>query len=243
MSEEPKHTVLLPPNDPARLCWKFLGDVLERAEVPPADPAAARDRLRALLLEAYQTRGYKLLRMALLGSGTGSMRGRIEAFVQSLRAHGIEIDTRMSSVPDADDVRTLLADPGWRSATNYILTRWWSMGDGRKTLARVAAYRVLDASTNEPIKAWLPERCGVVGRAGLSGLGQGQLAGLPLPLRRQSGGFRFVLLRVIAGLAARQRADQASPSPRVLFFGIVVHVVISLRFLGVVEIGTAIVVR
>jgi hypothetical protein len=162
MSEEPKHTVLLPPNDPARLCWKFLGDVLERAEVPPADPAAARDRLRALLLEAYQTRGYKLLRMALLGSGTGSMRGRIEAFVQSLRAHGIEIDTRMSSVPDADDVRTLLADPGWRSATNYILTRWWSMGDGRKTLARVAAYRVLDASTNEPIKAWLPERCGVV---------------------------------------------------------------------------------
>ncbi|MDD2765706.1 MAG: hypothetical protein PHE83_17220 [Opitutaceae bacterium] len=154
--------VLLPPEDPARPCWAFLGDVLGRVEHPPADRMEARNRLRVLLQEAYQERGYKLLRMALMGDGKGNLRGRVAALVESMRAEGKDVDTRMLSSADHPDCRDLLADPVWRSAINYIFSRWWSMGSGAKTIARAEAYRELDTSTNEPIKAWLPERCGVI---------------------------------------------------------------------------------
>ena len=160
--EQGKGSALLATNDPARKCWTFLRDVLDREEAVPADPLAARNRLRELLIEAHATRPYKLMRMAVLSAGPGSIRGRIDAFVQCLRAEGMEIDHRVEAAPDAEDTRTLLVDPAWRSATNYIISRWAAMGDGHRTEARAAVYRELGTSTNEPVRAWLPEKCGVV---------------------------------------------------------------------------------
>jgi hypothetical protein len=147
-----------PVNDPARPDWGFFRDVLGLKKVPaPRSETAARSRLRELLVEAAARRPYRLLEKALFTNGASFQL--LQQFVECLRREGggttVFLDQPAPRHKFADD-------PYWREALDYILSRLWVMGDGQPLESKQEDYRALGTSTKEPLRAWLPERGGVI---------------------------------------------------------------------------------
>ena len=150
-------------NDPERPCWGFFRDVFQLKELnPPSDEYAARARLRHLLREAAARHPYRLLKKALLSSP--ATMNSLRQFVACLRNEGGgttvfdsgESHARTQARRDSQD------DPYWREAFDYLLSRLWVMGDGRPIPSHHSAYHRLRTSTKEPLRAWLPEKSGVI---------------------------------------------------------------------------------
>lgn len=188
MPKAPKNDVQVAPcNDPSRPDWQWFRDVLLpitasaseeqnsfAAEIRPllevpVDPQTARDRLRQLLQIAFERVPYRMIYASILGKGKGNKVPAMAAFVQSLKTKGVDLETSdFSGRSSMDDLgrSSSMTDRGWRTGINYILSNLRLMeGTGDEnghTVSRLEVYRELGTSTNEPIKSWLPEKCGVV---------------------------------------------------------------------------------
>ncbi|MDD2765584.1 MAG: hypothetical protein PHE83_16600 [Opitutaceae bacterium] len=166
-SSAAQHRNWLHPNDPSRPCWGFFRDVLGDQDIrPQRTTAEARDQLRDLLVRSFRDRPYRLLKKALYSSPTS--RGQIERFVRCLRTEG-GVSERPARRFDDPEVKTGRrndeGDPYRREALDYIASHLWEMGDGKPLDPSQVVnreYRAMGTSTKEPIKAWLPEKLGVI---------------------------------------------------------------------------------
>ncbi len=93
------------------------------------------------------------------------MSGRIAAFAMHLKARGIELQTTVFSPPSSpDESKMMLGNPAYRSAVDYVLTRWLTLKDqgSKATIARKREYIEIGSNSKDPIDGWLPNRAGVL---------------------------------------------------------------------------------